>query len=136
MQLSAYLGFKGDCATAFKFYERCFGGKLEMMITYADMPMADQVTPASRAQIAHARLRVGDSLLMGSDAPPDRYQEPKGLFVSIGVDTAADAERIFGELADKGSVQMPMAKTFFAERFGMVIDRFGIAWMVNCEPSA
>ncbi|HLW71349.1 MAG TPA: VOC family protein [Candidatus Binataceae bacterium] len=136
MQLSAYLGFKGECATAFKFYERCFGGKLELMLTYGESPMADQVTPASREQIIHARLRVGNTLLMGSDAPPDHYQQPKGLYVSVGVDTVADAERIFGELAEKGGVQMPMTKTFFAERFGMVTDRFGIAWMVNCEPAA
>jgi PhnB protein len=107
-----------------------------MMMTFGESPMADQVTPDLRSQVVHTRLRVGDTLLMGSDAPSDRYQEPKGLWVSIGVDTAADAERIFGELADKGSVQMPMAKTFFAERFGMMIDRFGIAWMVNCEPAA
>jgi len=136
VQLSAYLGFKGECATAFKFYERCFGGKLELMLTYGESPMADQVTPASREQIIHARLRVGNTLLMGSDAPPDHYQQPKGLYVSVGVDTVADAERIFGELAEKGGVQMPMTKTFFAERFGMVTDRFGIAWMVNCEPAA
>jgi PhnB protein len=136
MQLSTYLSFKGDCEAAFKFYERCLGGKIEMKMTFGESAMADQVPPSFRNQIAHMRIRVGDSLLMGSDAPPDRYQEPKGVFVSIGVDAAADAERIFAQLAEKGSVQMPMAKTFFAERFGMVIDRFGIAWMVNCEPTA
>ncbi|MGH7837817.1 MAG: VOC family protein, partial [Candidatus Binataceae bacterium] len=68
--------------------------------------------------------------------PPDRYQEPKGLWVSLGVDTPTDAERIFRALAEKGAVQMPLEKTFFAERFGMVTDRFGIAWMVNCERAA
>jgi len=75
------------------------------------------VTPATRNQIVHARLRVGETLLMGSDAPPDRYQEPRGVYVSVGVDTPSDAERIFAELAEKGTVQMPIGKTFFAERF-------------------
>ncbi|MGH7842907.1 MAG: VOC family protein [Candidatus Binataceae bacterium] len=136
MQVSAYLGFKGECEAAFKFYERCFGGKIEMMMTFGDSPMAEQMPPASRNHIAHARMRVGETLLMGSDAPPDRYQEPKGLWVSLGVDTPTDAERIFRALAEKGAVQMPLEKTFFAERFGMVTDRFGIAWMVNCERAA
>jgi len=70
---------------------------------------------------------------VGSDAPPDRYEEPKGLSVTIGVDTAAEAERIFHALADNGTVRMPLQETFWAIRFGTLVDQFGIPWMVNCE---
>jgi PhnB protein len=81
----------------------------------------------------HARLVVGDKVLMGSDAPPDRYDAPKGFSVSLSVDDEVEAERIFHALAQDGTVQMQLQETFWAVRFGMLIDRFGIPWMVNCE---
>ncbi len=79
---------------------------------------------------------VGDKVLMGSDAPPERYQEPRGFSVSLSVKDPAEAERIFHALADNGTVQMPIQKTFWSVRFGMVVDRFGVPWMVNCEQAA
>lgn len=133
MQLNPYLTFNGQCEAAFKFYEECLGGKIAMMMRYAESPMAEQTAPESRNKILHVRLDVGDEVLMGSDAPPDRYQEAKGIQVSLSVDKPAEAERIFNALAEKGSVQMPIQKTFWAERFGMVVDRFGTPWMINCE---
>jgi PhnB protein len=136
MQLSPYLVFKGQCEAAFKFYERCFGGKIEMMMTHGDSPMAEQVPPDWRNKIMHARLALSDKVLMGSDAPPDRYEQPKGFSVSVGIDRPADAERVFSALAENGTVQMPLQKTFFAERFGMLVDQFGIPWMINCELTA
>jgi PhnB protein len=136
MQLNPYLVFNGQCEAAFKFYERCLGGKIEMMMTHGDSPMAEQVPPEWRNKVMHARLVLSDKVLMGSDAPPDRYEEPKGFSVSVGVDKAAEAERIFNALAQNGTVQMPLQKTFWAERFGMLVDQFGIPWMVNCEPAA
>jgi PhnB protein len=136
MQINTYLTFNGQCAAAFKFYEQSLGGKIEMMMTHADSPMADQVAPDWRDKIMHVRMTVGDQVLMGSDSPPEHYEEPKGFSVSIGVDNPADAERIFNTLAANGTVRMPLQKTFWAVRFGMLVDRFGVPWMINCEQAA
>jgi PhnB protein len=133
MQLNPYLTFNGQCEAAFKFYERCLAGKIEMMLTFGNSPMANQVSAEWRNKIMHARLIMGDKVLMGSDAPPDRYEVPKGFSVSLSVDDPAEAERVFHALAEKGTVQMPIQETFWAVRFGALVDRFGIPWMVNCE---
>src|SRR5512135_1650651 len=98
MQLNPYLMFNGQCAAAFKFYERCLGGKIEMMLTHGESPAAEQVPAEWRTKIIHARLVVGDKVLMGSDAPPERYEAPKGFSVSLGIDDPAAAERIFHSL--------------------------------------
>jgi PhnB protein len=133
MQLNPYLLFNGQCEAAFKFYERCLGAKLEMMLRHGESPMAEQVPPEWRDRIMHARLVVGDKVMMGSDAPPDHYEQPRGFSVSIGIDDPGEAERIFQAMAEKGTVRMPLQKTFWALRFGMLVDQFGIPWMVNCE---
>ncbi len=133
MQASPYLAFNGQCEAAFKFYEQCLGGKLVMMVTYGDLPEAYQTSPDSGSAIMHARLVVGDTLLMGGDAPPQRYVKPQGFWVSLMPNDPAEADRIFHDLSDGGTVQMPIEKTFWAERFGMVTDRFGTPWMINCE---
>ncbi|MEA2627302.1 MAG: PhnB protein, partial [Candidatus Binatota bacterium] len=125
MQLTPYLTFDGRCAAAFEFYEQCLGGKLEAMFTHEESPIADQVPAEWRKKILHARLVVGDQVLMGSDAPPDRYEPAKGFSVSIGVNDPAEAERIFQALSENGTVQMPLQQTFWAVRFGMCVDRFG-----------
>jgi PhnB protein len=136
MQMNPYLTFKGQCEAAFKFYERCLGGKITAMITHGDSPMADQVPSEWRKKIMHVRLAVGDEVLMGSDVPPEHYQEPKGFSVALAIENAPDAEHIFNALAENGKVQMPLQKTFWAARFGMLVDQFGIPWMVNCEKAA
>jgi PhnB protein len=87
-------------------------------------------------RIMHARLQVGDAVLMGSDSPPDRAESPKGFCVMLQIDDPAEGERIFRALGDGGTVQMPYEETFWAHRFGMVVDRFGIPWMINCEKTA
>ena len=133
MQLNPYLFFNGNCADAFKFYEKCLGGKIVTMMTHEGTPAAEQVPANWREKIIHARLTVGDQVLMGSDAPPDRYAPMKGFGVSFAVDSPADAERIFKALSEKGTVGMPMQQTFFAVRFGMVVDQFGTPWMITCE---
>ena len=133
MQLNPYLTFNGRCEAAFRYYEKILGGKIVAMIPHEGTPAAEHVPPEWRKKIIHARLVVGDKLLMGSDAPPDRYEEPKGFSVTIGVDTAAEAERIFNALADNGKVKMPLQETFWAIRFGMLVDQFGTPWMVDCE---
>ncbi len=133
MQLNPYLIFNGQCEAAFKFYERCLGGKIEMMLTHGNSPMAEQARPEWRDKIMHARLSVGDKVLMGSDASPEPYVEPRGFSVLLSVDGPAEAERVFRALSEGGAVRMPLQETFWAVRFGMCTDRFGIPWMVNCE---
>jgi PhnB protein len=133
MQLNAYLNFNGQCRDAFKVYEQALGGKIVMMQTHGESPIADQVPPAWRDRIMHARLTVGDAALMGSDAPPEQYQKPQGLYVSLSVAKPDEAERVFKALAEGGTVQMPIQKTFWSVRFGMLVDRFGTPWMVNCD---
>lgn len=133
MQLNPYLTFNGQCEAAFKFYEEVLGGKIEAMIPREGTPAAENVPPEWRSKIIHARLTVGDNVLMGADAPPQRYEAPKGISVSLDIDDVADAERIFQALAKDGRVRMPIRETFWAARFGMLVDQFGIPWMVNCD---
>jgi PhnB protein len=133
MQMNPYLLFDGQCEAAFKFYEKSLGGKIETMMRHEGTPAADQVPTEWRTKILHARMTVGGQLLMGSDAPPGRQQKPQGFSLNIGTKDSAEAERIFETLSEGGAVTMPIAETFWAHRFGMLVDRFGIAWMVNCE---
>jgi PhnB protein len=132
MQLNAYLHFNGNCEEAFRFYEQATGGKIEMKSTFGDTPMAAQM-PAMKDKIVHVRIRIGDTILMGSDTPPDRFEKPQGFAMSLAAKTNAEAERLFQALGAGGQVHMPMAPSFFAERFGMLVDKFGIPWMVICE---
>ena len=136
MKWNPYLNFGGNCQEAFKYYERVLGGKILAMMTHAEIPgeAQAQLPPGWKNKIMHARLEIGDNVLMGSDAPPDRFQKPQGFFVSIHTDDPEEAERIFAALADNGNVHMPLQQTFWAIRFGMLVDKFGIPWMVNCEP--
>jgi PhnB protein len=136
MQLNPYLYFNGQCEAAFKFYERCLGGKIEAMMTHAGTPMEKQTPAEWRDKIMHARMTVGDGVLMASDAPPEHYKEPNGFSVSIQIKDPAEAERTFHALAENGKVQMPIQETFWAARFGMLTDQFGIPWMINCEKAA
>ena len=136
MQLNPYLHFNGQCEAAFQFYQRCLNGKIEAMIKYAGTPGEQHVSPDWREKIMHARLVAGDAVLMGSDARSERYEPPKGFCVSIQITDPAEAERIFNMLAENGQVHMPLQPTFWAVRFGMLRDQFGIPWMVNCEGDA
>ena len=130
---NTYLNFNGTCAEAFRFYERCFGGTIEFLQTFGESPMKDSVKPEQYGLVMHVTLDVNGDTLMGSDATPDRYEAPQGIYVSISPKTYADGERIFKELSAGGEVEMPFQKTFWAAGFGMTRDRFGIPWMVNCE---
>ena len=136
MRLNPMLTFNGQCEAAFKFYEQCLGGKIVTMLTYRNSPMAEQVSSEWLDKILHTTLNVDDTVLMGCDTPPEHFQEAKGISVVIGIADAADAERIFHALAEGGTVQMPIQQTFWAVRFGMLLDRFGIPWMINCEQPA
>ena len=133
MQMNPYLSFNGKCEEAFKFYEKALGGKLIIMMKYADGPDGKQTPPEFRDRVMHARLALGDELLMGADAPPQTYEPMTGFCVTLNPKEPAEAERIFKTLAKNGSVKMPIQETFWAQRFGMLIDQFGTPWMVNCE---
>lgn len=133
MQINPYLSFNGKCAEAFTFYAQVLGGENVMMMTYGESPMAAQTAPEDKDRIMHARLRAGDMVLMGADAPPQFFQPAQGMVVSVSVDAPAEADRIFKALSENGTVKMPIQETFWAQRFGMLIDRFGTPWMVNCE---
>jgi PhnB protein len=136
VSLNPYLNFPGNCAVAFKTYEKVLGGRIVMMQTHAETPARDFVPADWQDKIIHVRLEVGGAVLMGSDAPPGRFDRPQGFAVSFTTATPAEAERIFNELAEDGKVTMPFAPTFWSPGFGMVVDRFGIPWMVMAEPAA
>jgi len=136
MQLNPYLTFNGQCEAAFRFYEKCLGAKIEGMFLWEGTPAAKHVSPEWRSKIMHARLVMGDQELMGVDLPPDSYQKPQGFSVTLGLKDVAEAERIFHTLAESGTVTMPIQETFWAVRFGTLVDRFGIPWMINCEKAA
>ncbi|HEU5049299.1 MAG TPA: VOC family protein [Gemmatimonadales bacterium] len=131
MQIATYLNFDGNCEEAFRFYERLLGGKIEFILSHGDSPIADQVPEAWHPRVMHARLAVGDQLLLASDCPPESYEPPRGIFVMLNVDDATEAERVFRGLEEGGRATTPFGETFWADRFGMVVDRFGIPWMVN-----
>jgi PhnB protein len=136
MQLSPHLNFNGNCETAFKFYEKCLGAKITFMMPYEGSPLANEVPAEWRGKILHASLQVGDALILGADAPPGRYEKPQGFSVTLSPKDPAEAERIFVGLSDGGRVTMPMQETFWAARFGMLVDQFGIPWMINCQKAA
>jgi PhnB protein len=134
MQLNPYLTFNGQCEAAFKFYERCLGGKIDALIPHAGTPAEQHVPPEWRSKIMHAHLTANGAVLMGSDAP--QYEQPKGISVSLQVKKPEDAKRIFAALSESGTVRMPIQQTFWSPRFGMLVDQFGVPWMINCEQPA
>ena len=137
MQFNTYLYFNGNCEEAFKFYEKLFGGKIEAMFPHEGSPAGSQVPPEWQKKILHARMTIGDAVLMASDAPPGRFHKQQGFSININLNDAAKAEQIFNTLAkDAASVTMPFGETFWAHRFGMLTDRFGIPWMINVEKAA
>jgi len=131
-QLDAYLTFDGNCAEAMRFYERTLGGKLEGVMTNAESPVADQTPPGSADRVMHARLVIGDRVLMGMDGMPGKpYEGMKNFHLALVYPTTAEAQQVFDALAEGGRVTMPFQKAFWAEGFGMLVDRFGTPWMVN-----
>jgi PhnB protein len=136
VQLNTYLHFNGNCDEAFRFYEKVLNAKIEMRSTYGDSPAGAQTPEAMKGRIIHARIRIGDTIVMGSDAPPERFSPPQGFSLSLGTKTPQEAETVFAALSGGGQVHMPMAESFFAQRFGMLVDRYGVPWMVICEKAA
>ena len=133
MRINPYLGFNDQCEAAFKFYEQALGGKIEAMLSYGETPAAGAVPTSRHNKIMHARLTVGDNVLMGGDAPTEEFAKVQGFSVSIHVQDPAEAERIFNALSPSASILMPLGETFWSKKFGMLTDQFGIPWIINCE---
>jgi PhnB protein len=131
-RLDASLLFDGTCADAMRLYEQTLGGKIEILMTHAQSPVASRSRPGSADRITHAKPALGDRILMASDCPPGQpVGAMKGFSLSLIYPTAAEATRAFEALAEGGQVTAPLQKTFWAEAFGMLVDRFGTPWMVN-----
>ena len=136
-QLNAYLGFDGNCAEAMAYYAEVLGGKIEFMMTNGQSPMAAQMPPESANRVMHARLVIDGQVLMAGDCPVGApYGGINGVCMTLSYEDNAEAERIFGVLAEGGKITMPFQPTFWAERFGMLVDRFGLAWIINGAPIA
>ncbi len=133
MELSPYLTFNGDCAEALKFYQQTFGAEVVLALPYGGSPMAEHVPAEWGDKLMHARIVIGGRQVMASDSMPGRYQPPAGLSLSLEFPDEREADRVFAALADGGAVHMPIQETFWAKRFGVVTDRFGTPWMVDCE---
>jgi PhnB protein len=135
MRTNTYLLFNGTCQEAFQVYAKVLGGKIEAMLPHEGTPAAEHVPAEWRKKILHAKMDLGDAVLMASDAPPGHYEKPAGFSVNVNVPTPAEAERVYQALSEGGKITMALAETFWALKFAMFVDRFGIPWMVNCERS-
>ena len=133
MQMTTYVNFRGQCEDAFKFYETTLGARVGPLFKYAGTPFADDVPANWQDKVMHGSLTIGNQVLMADDAVPERYEQPQGFSLSLQMSDASDAERVFKALATDGRVVMPLEKTFWAARFGVVVDRFGIRWLINCD---
>jgi len=136
MQVIPFLCFQGDCEAAFKFYEQCLDAECGEVFRYAGSPMAGQVPPDWGDKIMHGNFTIAGRTFQAADVLPAQYEEPKGFSLALQLGSAVEAERIFADLAEGGSVVIPLEKTFWAERFGVVTDRFKITWLVNCDGGA
>jgi PhnB protein len=125
------VNFAGSCAEAFRFYEQHLGGKISMMMTHGQAPDQSRANPEWKDAVLHARIVLGDTELMGADIP--NAQPMRSAYLSLSVDSDAEAERIFAVLSESGQVWMAMQETFFASRFGQLQDKFGINWMILRE---
>lgn len=131
MRINTYLTFDGQCEEAFRLYEAVTGGNIGVIMRYEDSPDSYQTPSGWEKKVMHTCLTIGDAVLMGSDVPPGHSAKPQGFSVSLQIDDPSEAERAFSALADGGAITMPMSETFWALKFGMLVDRFGIPWMVN-----
>jgi len=137
MQIQPYLFFDGRCEEAIEFYKRTLGAKVAMLMRHKespDPPPPGMIPPGSENKVMHASLQIGETIVMASDGRCAGQPSFKGFSLSITVPDTATADRVFAALADGGSVQMPLDKTFWSPRFGMLTDRFGVAWMISVAP--
>jgi PhnB protein len=133
MKLYTYLNYGGNCRQAFEFYVEHLGAKISMITTHGDQPDTSKVPPNWSNAVLHARLEMGDTILMGADIPPERFQPMRSAYLTLIVDSNDEAERIYALLTEGGEIFMPMQETFYAHRFAMMRDRFGTSWMLLHE---
>ena len=132
MKPSINLSFNGNCAAAIRFYERTLPGKVLFELSWGDSPLAKDAPPEWSTKICHSTLVVGDTTFHGVDVLPGTYEPPRGFSIVLGIDDLGESDRLFRALAEQGQVRLPLQETFWARRYGLVVDRFGIAWEINC----
>ena len=132
MQINHYMMFTGQCREAFDFYAKALGVPVAFAMTYGESPMAGQCEDGQKDWIMHTQIEGGGVVLMGADGPQIDVPAGGGTVINIAVDTPEEAERVFAALLEGGSVTMPIEETFWAHRWGMLVDRYGKPWMVNC----
>jgi PhnB protein len=143
MKPTPYIHFDGNCQEALDYYSKHLGAKVAFKMTYGDMPSQPAGSPAASAgctpnpasanKIMHARIQIGEGIVMAGDCPTGRYTKPEGFFISLDAKDTTEAKRLYDALSAKGQVFMPLGETFWAKSFGMFSDQFGIPWMINCE---
>jgi PhnB protein len=136
MKVEPYLSFEGRCEEAIELYRKALGAEVTMLMRFKDSPDPTMSVPGAENKVLHSSLRIGDSTVMASDGRCTGKPSFQGIALSVTVPNEAEAERRFAALAQGGKVQMPLAKTFFSPRFGMVADRFGVSWMIVVDPEA
>jgi PhnB protein len=130
MNLYLHLNFGGNCEEAFRFYEQHLGGRILVMVNQSQVP---GTAAGSGTAIIHARMSIGNTVLIGNDVPPSSFQPIRSAYVFLSLDSVEEAERVHKALAEGGEVSMPMAETFFAVRFSQLRDRFGVLWSLIHE---
>jgi PhnB protein len=136
MKLYTYLNYGGNCRQAFEFYAEHLGGKITAITTHGEQPAANAVPDGWKDAVLHARIDLGGTTVLGADIPPDRFQPMRSAYLTLMLDSVAEAERIYALLTEGGQVFMKMEETFFASRFAMLRDRFGTSWMLLHERAA
>jgi PhnB protein len=129
MKMNTYLNYGGNCAEAFAFYEKELGAKINMLMTHGQSPTPG-LGEEMKDKVLYASLSIADTVVMASDVPAERFQPMRSVYLCLGVDSDAEAERVYALLSDGGQVYMPIQETFFATRFAQLRDRFGTSWMV------
>jgi PhnB protein len=133
MLVEPYLFFDGKCEEALEFYRRTIGAEVTALLRWKDSPDPQMAMPGAAEKVMHARMRIGEAMVMASDGRCQGKPEFQGFALSLTAADAAEADRLFAALGDGGQVQMPLSETFFSPRFGMVADRFGVSWMIIVE---
>lgn len=131
MRFNAHISYKGECQAAFELYKECLGGEITLMMTYGSVP-GEASPPELSDKIVHATLKVGDQTLTGADVLPEVYEKPQGFAMQLNIDQPEEARRVYESLSGGGEVTMPLQKTFWAEHYAVLTDRFGTPWEINC----
>lgn len=130
MQLTTYLNFGGNCEDAFRFYEQHLDGTVTFLMRHGEAPGESPVRADWRDKVLHATMTLGGTSLLGADVSPDRFQPMRSVYLTLNFDSTAETERVYQLLSEGGEVFMPIEETFFAHRFAMLRDRFGVSWML------